>query len=315
LSDAHGSVEALLSESTQAEVTRGCILAVNGRVVSLQGRIVLLVEQARPHTKLQRGYSSVRMGQRNVSERVHRYGILVMRGSKCILARSSNFARIPVTEPRAYESRQQAATRAITESCKIYSEEIALVHDVPPAIAYLPAVDGGGPVVLTVYVALATSEDHQSTGGSGCGCDEPLDTEKEQLYDYYDFEQALAFVSTAAERACMLTLTSALAAAVDAGIVILSSPGAFGPQIHAINGDLSLNQILALTPTEQPKGMLLNSQTANSPKEKIKLPKSDFMGMSLAEFEAQRKAKRIAKQMCSPCSGGSCGPGCGPGCC
>lgn len=319
LSDAHGSVEALFSGMAQEEVTRGCIVAVDGRVVSLQGRIVLLVEQARPHPKLQRGYNSVRMGMRNVSERVHRYGVLVVRGNKCMLARSCSSttvsAYIPVTEPKGYETRQQAATRAITEACNIYSEEFCLVNDVPPAVAYVP-VDGN-PVVLTIFAAFTTGE--QSTGdGGGCGCDENIDDEKEELYDYFDFEQALVFVGTPAERTCMLTLTSALAGAVDAGIVVRSSAGDFAPKIHAIHGDLSFNHILALTAAElpKPKGMLLNAQSDSSPMQKIKIPKSDFAGMSLKEFEAQKKAKKLAKMAtCEPCNSNSCGPGCGPGCC
>jgi len=187
---------------------------------------------------------------------VHQYGCLVLRGSKCILARKSDFACIPVTEPRAYESKQQAATRAIAQSCRVYSAEIALVHDVPAAVAYLPDVDGKGPIVLTVFLALAV-EDGDVARGNGCGCDEPLDSEKVKLYDWYEFDEAVSLVKTPAERSCILSLTSNLATAVDAGVVIL--PSAFGPKIDAIDGDLGLHTILALTGLEGPKGMLCDS--------------------------------------------------------
>jgi len=284
--------------------------------------LILLVEHATPHTKLHRGYSSARMGQRNVSEWVHQYGCLVLRGSKCILARRGDYACIPVTEPRAYESKQQAATRAIAESCNIFSEEIALVHDVPAAVAYLPDIDGKGPIVLSVFIAMAANQSNE------CGCDEPLDSEKEKRYDWYDFEQAMSFVKTKAEQACISSLTSNLATAVDAGVVILSTPSAFRPKVHAIDGDLSLHQMLALTALEQPKGMLCDykpketqlpkgtpqffkkSDQFRTPQLCTPVSQEGATYTSLLDFENDKRQTRMAKREKGGCCGGKCGPGC-----
>jgi hypothetical protein len=177
---------------------------------------------------------------------------------------------------------------------------------VPPAVAYLPDVDGKGPIVLSIFIAFATN---QSNGG--CGCDEPLDSEREKRYDWFDFEQAVSFVTTKAERACILSLTSNLATAVDAGVVTLNSPSAFRPKVHAIDGDLSLNQILALTPLDQPKGMVCDSKPKEThlPKE-TRLPQCDFAGTSLLEFDNEKEKARLAKQKKGGCCGGKCGSGC-----
>jgi hypothetical protein len=306
LSDAHGSVEALLSKAAREVAGRGCIVAVSGQMISLEGRSVLMVEQAEPHNRLQRGYSSVRMGQRNVSERRHEYGCLIFRGSKCMLPREGEFLQIPSTAPRANESQQQAATRAVSERCSIYPEEFALLHDVPPAVVYLR--DVSGPIVLTVFAATATS-DAPKDGGCG-GCNEAVESDK---YDWYDFEQAFSFLKTKEERACVSNLTGSLAEAVDAGIVILNSPGAFGPKIHAVHADLGLNEILALTPIDNPKAMLLDAAYPNLDNICPKVgtngfrPLFDTWQMSLSQFENERWTKAKAGKQNSCCGISGCG--------
>jgi len=323
LSDVHGTVDALFSQSAKLQASRGSVLVVNGRTISLKGRLVLMVESATPHKSLFHGYRSTRMGQRNVSERVHQYGCVVLRGSRCLLMRCDDRACIPVAEPRAFESRQQAATRAVAECCKVLSEEILLLHDVAPAVAYLPGTDGQGLVVLTVFIALATSEKKSDA----CGCDEPLDSEREPLYDWYAFEEAISFVHTKAERACILTLTSNVAAAVDAGVVSLNKAGGFGPKVHAVHGDCSLNQILALMQSDDtPKRMLHDSQATNDHimfetrycQKDVDTPGASFYcqdvidtpGMSFWEFEQAKRIARMQKLSQMSC-GGKCAPGCG----
>jgi hypothetical protein len=306
LSDAHGSIEALLSPKTQAEASRGSIIAVDGRMVSLQGRMVLLVEEARPQTKLRHGYSSIRMGQRNVSERIHLYGCLVIRGSKCLLAHGDNYAFIPFSEPRAHETRQQAATRAITETCKIYSEEVSLMNDLPPAVSYQQGVDGK-PVVLTIYIAVATSE--AVADGGGCGCGEAPESE-DRLYDWYDFDDAIASVNST-ERNSVLSLVSALGSAVEAGVVILSSPSAFGPKVAAINGDLHLNQVLALTQMEY-KSL---ADRHNSQMKQTSSPEQTNVHAHQEKFECppcNQKLKKAPKwtPVSDACANGKCPPGC-----
>jgi hypothetical protein len=230
-----------------------------------------------------------------------------------MLAREGDFLRIPSTEPRANESRQQAATRAISECCGIYPEEVALLHDVPPAVVYLRDVHTGVLTVLTVFVAIATSE--APTKDAGCGCHEVAENE---TYNWYDFEQAFSFLKIKEERSCISKLTGSLAEAVDAGIVILSSPGVFGPKINAIHADLGLNEILALADidTGSSKAMLLDSiypdfdAVCQKVGQKGGKPLFDSWDMGLSQFESERLTKsRAGKQQ--GCAGGRCHSGCG----
>lgn len=222
----------------------------------------MLVSVVKPFGSMFRGgYSSVRQGQRNVSRLPYRCGCLVLRGSKCVLVRDQGLkAHIPLSEPRASETKQQAATRAVKEACRIYSEEIALLRDVQPAIAY--DTSGGSPVVLQVFVAVATNP---TAAEGGCGCDPCLDTrgDDDDLYDWYDFEQAIAALSSEAERKCMMSVTASLAEAVECGVVTLEAPGCFRPSVAAIDGHLTLNQVLALMPAvSEPKPLAIAASAA-----------------------------------------------------
>lgn len=252
LADAHGSVEALATKAISEDWKVGTFTAVSGRMISMQGRMVLLIEHARPANSLPRNYASVHLGQRSASERTHYSGCLVVRGSKCLLVHGKNNAvHIPFTEPKGFESQRQAATRAVKQSCKIFAEEFALLHDIPQAVAF--GKDGETAVVYTTFLAVATSP--PPAGGGGCGCAEEEDKEK-ALYDWYTFEDAISMMSSAAEKKCFLTLTWSLADAADAGVVSVDSFSAFRPKLAAIENDwqvgLGFSQLLTLPAPSSP---------------------------------------------------------------
>jgi len=138
----------------------------------------------------------------------------------------------------------------------IFSEEIALLSDVQPAISY--EVRDSKVIVRTIYAACAT-QNPQKGAGCGCGCSIACGNkhngrnccgedvkEEEALCDWFNFEQALSTLQTEAFRTCVIKLTSSLVEAVDAGVVVPTTKGGFRPTVDASLNDKPLNQVLAL---------------------------------------------------------------------
>jgi hypothetical protein len=277
LADCHGSVLALLPShiSDPGVVCRGCRILVTGRVISMDGRKVLLVTYVRqPDKQLSIGYTSVKLGQRNQSQREHHYGCLVLRGAQCVLVRSKTEWVLPLAAPVGCESGQQAATRATKKMCNIFSEEFALLADVPPAVTY--DVNGSETIVQTMYAAVATRLPDKSRGcgcGISCGCasdgcgndhHDDLPHDDEAFCDWFTYDQAMSVLKRQADRMCLAKLTSAVVEAIDAGVLLMDSKGAFRPGVDAIDAEKSLNTILALTVGVQPAtaAMLANIEDA-----------------------------------------------------
>lgn len=269
LADSSGSVDALVLHSALDTMERGSFVSVAGRVIALSGRLFLLVEGAKPHSGLPYGYTSVRLGQKSLSQRVCRYGCLVLRGTKCVLARQRRQVQLPVAEAFGYETKQQAATRALTDNCKIYAEEVTLLRDVAPVVSYDKS--GDNVCVLMLFAAVAASPPPGSGGCDGGGCCEA--TAENDPYGWYNFEQAIGMLATECERSAVMKLTLAIAEAVSAGIVTMDTPCAFRPTLAAINNDLSLNQVMALMPPESfasPPAILLGEQLKRAIRSKKK---------------------------------------------
>lgn len=222
LADAHGSVEGLFPTTLAKMILPGKSVAVSGRTLSLQGRLLVLGQEATPNQGLRDGYMPVSDGRRNVSDVSRKFGCLVLRGRKCVLARDCNKQLyIPVDEARNSETAQQAATRAVAESCDIYPEEFALLGDVPPAVYYEKAGQAK-PQVVSIFAAVATSPPPP-------GSAEDADTieDVEDMYDWFPFEQALSLLSVK-ERHAIARLAHDVACAVDADIVTVDFPCTFG---------------------------------------------------------------------------------------
>lgn len=224
LADTQGSVEALLPRALQASVPRGRTVSVDGRMVSSEGRLYVVAERVEQHAGLREGYEPVRVGQRSASEWPRRYGCVVLRGAKCVLARSDGHLHLPMCEAGAHETAEQAATRAVTEACDIHPEELAILRDVAPAIVY--DVTGPTPVVVTVFAALATNPPP-----AGLGDDESED--EDDLYDWFTFEQASRRLQSDHERGAVAAVARGLAVALAAGVVMPDYSCTFGPPAAA----------------------------------------------------------------------------------
>jgi len=259
LADPHASVEALVPKGLQKDCGHGAMICVSGRVVAIVGRMLVMVEHVEPSNGFRRDYKAVRAGQRNMSERDQRIGCIIVRGSKCALARKDDRFEIPVAVPRGCESQTGTAVRSAMEACKIHAEEFAMLHDVPPVVVYdVPEKTAkksavGSPVStatkLTVFAAVATSPAPEVD--SCCGTCSPL--ESTDPYEWCSCEEALTLLTTEAERGCLLKLVQSIAEAAHAGLLADNMEAAttgFRPALPAAMNDLGLNQSLAIMAAE-----------------------------------------------------------------
>jgi len=221
LADIHGSIDAIFPRSLQASLVRNRLVSVTGRVVAADGRVFLLGERAEPHSGFREGYEAVRIGQRNYSQNARRYGCLVLRGFKCVLARCDGTMLLPTSEAKTHETPEQTATRAVAEACDIHQEEVALQRDVAPVTVYDTA-DPENPLVVTIFAALATSPPPP-----GYHDDESEDDE--DFYDWFSYEQALRRASLDHERAAIKALSESMTRAIAAGVLVPDFNYTFGP--------------------------------------------------------------------------------------
>ncbi|CAJ1403107.1 unnamed protein product [Effrenium voratum] len=214
LADCHGRVEGISSE----ELTVGATVSVAGQAISLEGRLFLLVQQVAGHAGLREGYAPAAPS----AGMVRRYGCLVLRGKKCVLARdSASKLFIPTEEAQYQELPQQAAVRALAEACDIYPEEFVLLRDVAPAVFY--ETSPGPPVVTTIFPALATNPPPPGTSEE----EEVLD--EEDAYDWFRYDSAHRLLALN-ERRAVTRLAMDVEAAVGANVVTPSFPCTFGPE-------------------------------------------------------------------------------------
>lgn len=211
LADPHASIQALIPDNLRSAVCQGSFIKVAGQVAGLDGRMVALVSHAEDAQPFRHGYTSVRLGQRDLSRQSHRIGVLVVRGQKCALQRKGGLLQIPTTTPSAGESKLQTATRAASQSCKIYAEEIAILQDIPPAVAYESSQDGV--TVVTIFVATATQGKAEE---GGCGCGPTI--QKTEPYEWCSCEEALGSTSDF-DRKCILKIIQSVAEAAEAGVI------------------------------------------------------------------------------------------------
>jgi G3E family GTPase/ADP-ribose pyrophosphatase YjhB (NUDIX family) len=165
---------------------------------------------------LREGYDAVRVGQRSLSALRHRFGCIVLRSGRCVLTRSEDKKLfIPIGEARERETAQQAATRAVAESCDIHEEEIALLSSISPAVVY--DFSDGDPVVVTFYAALAT----------GPPPPEEWSEDEDDAYDWFTHDQALSRLTTEHEQHAISAVARDFREAVRLGVVIPDFPCEF----------------------------------------------------------------------------------------
>eukprot|EP00435_Cladocopium_sp_Y103_P047565 s2312_g14.t1 len=248
LADTVGCVEALVPKEVKPEMPRGRFVSVDGWVTAVSGRIFIVVTKATAGA-LREGYGAAKAGLRNTSERARHYGVLLLRGSKCVLSRKGNMVSVPCGEAKSFETAEQAATRAACEACDIYPDEFVILRDVAPAIVYDKS--GESPIVTTIFAALATNPPPP-------GSEEFESEDEDDLYDWFPFERAIARLDTAHEKKAVATLAESAGEAVREGIVVPDYPLSFGPKIspESIPPPLPVEKTKDLVPVTVLSGFL-----------------------------------------------------------
>lgn len=234
VADVHGSVDAIFPIALKGVVARGQVVEVSGKITTNGGCLRMNCDSAIPRPGgLREGYSAARIGQRNMSQHRRRVGCILMRGGRCVLVRGDTSAKakrltLPSTHASTYETEEQAAVRSVAQGCDIYTEEVALLRDVAPAIVY--ETSGEVTTVYKFFPALATSP-------PPAGYEEESEDE-DDLYDWFGYEQVLQRLSSSAEKEAIVLVTASFRRAIDAGVVVPDFQCTFGAQ-QAIQGSLN----------------------------------------------------------------------------
>jgi len=237
LADTVGGVEALVSKELRAEMSRGRIVAVDGLVTSVNGRLLVMVEKI-TSGEFREGYGAQTL--QNTSERARLYGLLLLRGSKCVLSRrDGNVVSVPCGEAKSFETAEQAATRATCEACDIYPDEFMILRDVAPAKVYDKT--SGSPVIVTIFAALATNPPPP-------GSEEFESEDEDDLYDWFPFDRAVARLENSYEKKAVMNLATQVTEAVNEGIVVPEYPLNFGPKVIPT---IQLTPPVAVTPAPE----------------------------------------------------------------
>lgn len=237
LADSVGGVEALVSKELRAEMSRGRIVSVDGWVTSVNGRLLVMVEKI-TSGEFREGYGAQTL--QNTSERARLYGLLLLRGSKCVLSRrDGNVVSVPCGEAKSFETAEQAATRATCEACDIYPDEFMILRDVAPAKVYDKT--SGSPVIVTIFAALATNPPPP-------GSEEFESEDEDDLYDWFPFDRAVARLENSYEKKAVMNLATQVTEAVNEGIVVPEYPLNFGPKVIPT---IQLTPPVAVTPAPE----------------------------------------------------------------
>ncbi len=159
------------------------------------------------------------------------YGCLILRGNRCVLARSLSGAwaglQIPHGAKGDGETAAQAAVRVTSALIDVEEGEFRIVSAITPVMYYLPGARPGQIVAVTIFIAQATSPPPP-------GPLEDADIEDEEdAYDWYTLPRALARV-TPAERDALCTAACALAGAARVGLIPQRWGGVFGQEMDPV---------------------------------------------------------------------------------
>lgn len=152
-------------------------------------------------------------------------GGLILRGNRCVLARSLSGQwqgmRIPSVVSRANETPIATALRSVVEACDVDQDEVRVLRRVSPVTTY--AVRDGKLRPIAVYPLYATCP---PPAGSADTVDEE---EEKDPYDWYTLPRALAaLASDQFACAALAALACSLAAGAAAGAVPDKWGGVFG---------------------------------------------------------------------------------------
>lgn len=159
----------------------------------------------------------------NWDECERQIGALVLRGNRCVLVRSSEWAgmRIPYVATDSREMPVQAAIRAFVELAEVDATEVRELKNVVPVSIYAPS---DRPILVQLYALYATSPPPD-------GPLEDADIEDEEdPYDWYTFPNAIKRLD-AASSAALRTMAFNLVSAANVGLVPTKFGGIFGQEL------------------------------------------------------------------------------------
>ena len=170
---------------------------------------------------------------------VRLYGVVVVRADKCLLVRRTDGDKgwtFPSTFADGDEPERAAALRAFVDRCDVDAEEVRLLSDVAPAVAYVsvpkpakadrpPRASSRAPVVLTLFAAYSSSPP-PTPAASATAAAAPAKLQDKDTH-WATLDEALGLLSVPAERDALLRLASSVAAAVP--LVGLNFGVAFAP--------------------------------------------------------------------------------------
>jgi G3E family GTPase/ADP-ribose pyrophosphatase YjhB (NUDIX family) len=178
-------------------------------------------------------------------------GVLVLRGNRCVLARSLHKPkpkwagmRIPSVALKPDETPAEAAVRAVVAFTEVDANEVKVLTEVLPASIYAP---NGRPILTHLYAVYATMPPPD-------GPLEEADLEDDETpYDWYTYANAMQrLLLDPASTAALQTMALSLMQAANARLVPAKWGGVFGQEMTLMVDDASRTTIA--TPTTMNTG-------------------------------------------------------------
>ena len=177
-------------------------------------------------------------------------GALILRGNRCVLARSLSQEwtgmRIPSVIPKPDETPHVTATRAVVEFTKVDATEVRILANVLPVAMYGP---NDRPILVELYPVYATEPPPD-------GALENQDMEDDETpYDWYTYPNATAKLDKASI-AALQNMALNLVQAANVGLVPAKWGGVFGQELKVLTPENETATFLETTvedwtPTQQ----------------------------------------------------------------
>lgn len=211
--DASGVIDCL----SPIAFTKGQVVTLSGRCASVAGKLAIIAESSSPGVHKVEGYEPqiVMKHPNNLSAPKRSFGLLLLRGGKCVLCRSPegewDGVRIPYLPGKNEETPEETACRAAMTLCDIYDEEYYITPNVPSVTFHRPGE------VITIFCGFATRPPPQDAPDE----DFEESEDEDDLYDWFTFNQAFSKLKTPNERLALVQAAQALHVAVEANVMSL----------------------------------------------------------------------------------------------
>ena len=171
----------------------------------------------------------------------HHVGALVLRGNRCVLARSLSQKwkgmRIPSVVPKEDEAPLDAAIRAVVEFTEVEATEVRALDNILPVSVYGP---NGRPILVHLYPLYSTEPPPD-------GPLEDADLEDDETpYDWYTYPNVIKKLDKPSI-AALQTMALSLVQAANVGLVPAKWGGVFGHELQLLHQQDAI--VLKSTPT------------------------------------------------------------------